>query len=114
MLALLTRRWILAWIALAGNAIASALGMLAGWSRQTAAVGQPGPGIGLIVAWFAVILLTFHWARVVWTRTALHLAAESGTSSTGGRTEAKVPARRSGSAGRAEADGARGAVAPPT
>jgi len=77
MLALLTRRWILAWIALAGSAIASALGMLAVWSRQTAAVGQPGPGIGLIVAWFAVILLTFHWARVVWTRTALHLAAES-------------------------------------
>ncbi|MBU9764662.1 hypothetical protein FR943_12480 [Mycobacterium sp. TNTM28] len=74
-LALITRRWALAWVALAGSAVASALGMLAVWSRQTAA-GYPGPGIGLIVAWLAVILLTFHWARVVWSRTALQLAAE--------------------------------------
>lgn len=74
-LALITRRWALAWVALAGSAVASALGMLAVWSRQTAA-GHPGPGIGLIIAWFAVIVLTFHWARVVWSRTALQLAAE--------------------------------------
>jgi len=76
MLALLTRRWVLAWIALAGSGLASATGMLAVWSRQTAAHGHPGPGIGLIVGWIAVILLTFHWARVVWTRTAVQLAAE--------------------------------------
>ncbi|MFZ0833039.1 MAG: hypothetical protein WAM92_08150 [Mycobacterium sp.] len=76
MLALLTRRWVLAWIALAGSAIASAVGMLAVWSRQTAGAGHPGPGVGLIVAWIAVMLLTFHWARVVWTRTAVHIAAE--------------------------------------
>ena len=75
-LALLTRRWVLAWIALAGSAVASALGMLAVWSRQTAGVDQPGPGIGLIIGWIAVILLTFHWARVVWARTAVQLAAE--------------------------------------
>lgn len=74
-LALITRRWALAWVALAGSAVASALGMLAVWSRQTAA-GHPGPGIGLIIAWLAVIVLTFHWARVVWSRTALQLAAE--------------------------------------
>ncbi len=74
-LALITRRWALAWVALAGSAVASALGMLAVWSRQTAA-GHPGPGIGLILGWLAVILLTFHWARVVWSRTALQLAAE--------------------------------------
>lgn len=76
MLALLTRRWALAWIALAGSALASALGLLAVWSRQTAGHGHPGPGIGLLVGWLAVILLTFHWARVVWTRTAVQLAAE--------------------------------------
>jgi hypothetical protein len=29
-----------------------------------------------VIAWIAVILLTFHWARVVWSRTAVHLAAE--------------------------------------
>lgn len=76
MLALLTRRWVLAWIALAGSALSSAVGMLAVWSRQTAAHGHPGPGIGLLLGWLAVIVLTFHWARVVWTRTAVQLAAE--------------------------------------
>ncbi len=76
MLALMTRRWALAWVALAGSAIASGAGLLAVWSRQTVAAGHPGPGVGLIVAWITVILLTFHWARVVWARTAVHLAAE--------------------------------------
>ena len=75
-LALMTRRWSLAWIALAGSAIASVTGLLAIWSRQTVAAGHPGPGVGLFVAWIAVILLTFHWARVVWSRTIVQLAAE--------------------------------------
>ncbi|WUI25960.1 hypothetical protein OG976_23715 [Mycobacterium sp. NBC_00419] len=76
MLALLTRRWVLAWFALIGCGLASALGMLAVWSRQTATHGHPGPGIGLVLGWITVILLAFHWARVVWTRTAVQLAAE--------------------------------------
>jgi len=76
MLALLTRRWGLAWIALAGSAVACPIGMLAVWSRQTVGSGHPGPGYGLIIAWIAVIALTFHWARVVWSRTAVQLAAE--------------------------------------
>jgi hypothetical protein len=76
MLALTTRRWSLAWIALAGSAIASVTGLLAIWTRQTVAAGHPGPGVGLFVAWIAVILLTFHWARVVWSRTIVQLAAE--------------------------------------
>lgn len=75
-LALLTRRWAVAWVALAGSAVACVIGMLAVWSRQTAAEPYPGPGIGLVIGWLAVILLTFHWARVVWTRTALQMAAE--------------------------------------
>jgi hypothetical protein len=75
MLALLTRRWAVAWIALAGSTIASFTGLLAVWSRQTASP-HPGPGIGLILAWITVMVLTFHWARVVWARTALQLAAE--------------------------------------
>jgi hypothetical protein len=75
-LALTTRRWGLAWIALAGSAVACPIGMLAVWSRQTVAEPHPGPGIGLVVAWVAVILLAFHWARVVWSRTAVQLAAE--------------------------------------
>lgn len=76
MLALLTRRWALAWIALAGSTVASFLGLLAVWSRQTAPEPYPGPGVGLIVAWLAVIGLTYHWARVVAMRTALQLATE--------------------------------------
>jgi hypothetical protein len=76
-LALLTRRWTLAWIALAGTTVACPAGMLAVWSRQTAGAGLPGPGIGLIIGWLAVLLLAFHWARVVWSRTAVQLAAEA-------------------------------------
>ena len=76
MLALLTRRWALAWIALAGSTVATLLGLLAVWSRQTAPDQYPGPGIGLVLAWVAVALITFHWARAVWARTALQLAAE--------------------------------------
>ena len=77
MLALLTRRWTLAWVALAGSALGSAIGLLAVWSRQTADHGHPGPGIGLIIGWLTLLLLAFHWARVVWTRTVVQQAAEA-------------------------------------
>ncbi|MHC3000969.1 Rv2732c family membrane protein [Gordonia sp. GN26] len=81
MLALLTRRWILAWIALCGCAIACVAGMLAWWSRNTPGVGgvQPpsGVGIGLVLGWIAVFVLTFHWSRVVWARSSYHLAMEA-------------------------------------
>ena len=77
MLALLTRRWTLAWIALAGCAVGTAIGMLAVWSRQIATHGHPGPGIGLVLGWITMFMLAFHWARVVWTRTAVQLAAEA-------------------------------------
>ncbi|GAB4584770.1 hypothetical protein Ntsu_26020 [Nocardia sp. IFM 10818] len=77
--ALLTRRWVLAWIAVAGTAIASVFGVLSIWHRQTPGLGNyegAGPGIGLILATIAAMVLTFHWVRVVWSRTAVHLAAE--------------------------------------
>lgn len=76
MLALVTRRWALAWIALAGSTVSSFLGLLAVWSRQTAPEPHPGPAIGLVLAWLAVILLAYNWARVVLTRSALQLATE--------------------------------------
>lgn len=76
MLALVTRRWVLAWMALAGSAISVVLGMLSIWARQTLPADLSGPGIGLIIGWLAVIVLTFHWLKVVWSRTALQLAAE--------------------------------------
>lgn len=77
--ALITRRWALAWIAVAGSAIASVFGVFSIWHRQTPGLGNyegAGPGVGLIVATIAVMVLTFHWIRVVWSRTAVHLAAE--------------------------------------
>lgn len=76
MLALVTRRWALAWTALAGSALAGAAGLLAIWSRQTVAAGHPGPGVGLIAAWIVVLALIYQWARVVWSRTIVQLAAE--------------------------------------
>ncbi|MEV6768425.1 hypothetical protein AB0N05_07305 [Nocardia sp. NPDC051030] len=79
LLALITRRWVLAWIAVAGSAIASVFGVLSIWHRNTPGLGNyqgAGPGIGLILATVAVMVLTFHWIRVVWSRTTVHLAAE--------------------------------------
>ncbi len=79
LLALMTRRWVLAWIAVAGSAIASAFGVFSIWHRQTPGLNNyvgAGPGIGLVVGTIAAVVLTFHWVRVVWSRTALQLAAE--------------------------------------
>ncbi|HLR99874.1 hypothetical protein H7J77_14095 [Mycolicibacillus parakoreensis] len=89
MLALMTRRWAVAWVALAGSATASVLGLLAVWSRQTAPAGQPGPAVGLLIAWFVLIALTFHWARVVWSRTVVQLAAEQDRRRAVGEQQAK-------------------------
>ncbi len=79
LLALMTRRWVIAWIAVAGSAIGSAFGVFSIWHRQTPGLGNyhgAGPGVGLILGTIAIIVLTFHWIRVVWSRTALQLAAE--------------------------------------
>lgn len=79
LLALMTRRWVLAWIAVAGSAIAGAFGVFSIWHRQTPGLNNyvgSGPGIGLVLGTLAVMVLTFHWVKVVWSRTALQLAAE--------------------------------------
>jgi len=54
------------------------------------ASGHPGPGIGLITAWIAIILLTFHWARVVWSRTIVQLAAEQQRRQSAAQTQART------------------------
>lgn len=80
-LALLTRRWAIAWVALCGNLIAVVAGLLAWWSRNTPGVGGINPpsgvGIGLALGWLAVIVLSFHWARLVWARSNYQLALEA-------------------------------------
>ena len=79
LLALMTRRWVLAWIAVAGSAVGSVFGVLSIWHRQTPGLDNyvgAGPGIGLIIGALAIVVLTFHWVRVVWSRTAVQLEAE--------------------------------------
>ena len=68
--ALLTRRWVLAWVALLGCGLTGFLGLLAVWSRQTLLVNQPGggPGVGLFLAWVVMIVLAYQWMRLVWSR----------------------------------------------
>ncbi len=70
-LALVTRRWWLAWVCAAGGWFASVDGLLAIWSQQSssanAAVGG-GPGFGLIVAWIAMVFLAVSWMRTAFSR----------------------------------------------
>ncbi|WAL49874.1 hypothetical protein [Rhodococcus pyridinivorans] len=77
-LALVTRRWVLAWIAAAGCTLASAFGALAVWSRQTLdpVLNGSGPGAGLFLGWATVAVLAFHWIRVVWARSSTLLEAQ--------------------------------------
>lgn len=79
MLALVTRRWVIAWVALAGCAVSSVFGMLAVWSRQTLEpnVDAAGVGAGLLLGWASIIFLTFHWLRVVWSRTITQMDAKN-------------------------------------
>ncbi|MFI9510260.1 hypothetical protein [Nocardia sp. NPDC052566] len=99
LLALMTRRWALAWIAVAGTAVATVFGVLSIWHRQTPGLGNyhgAGPGIGLIVGTIAAAVLTFHWIKVVWSRTALHLAAEEQRRNAAAAAEEQDRRRRTG------------------
>jgi hypothetical protein len=72
-LALVTRRWVLALVAAAGCTVSSVFGMLAIWSRQTLAANEPGSGVGsgLVIGLAALAVLVVLWLRVVWTRSLL-------------------------------------------
>lgn len=77
-LALVTRVWALAWVALAGCAIGSVYGMFAIWTRQTLPADAPGsgPGLGLVIGWLLLLVLTFHWLKAVWSKTTAQLEAQ--------------------------------------
>jgi hypothetical protein len=70
-LALATRRWWLAWVAAVGSWFSCVDGVLSIWSQQSShangAVGG-GPGIGMIIAWIAIILLAVQWMKAAWSR----------------------------------------------
>ena len=99
LLALMTRRWALAWLAVAGSAIGSAFGVFSIWHRQTPGINNyvgAGPGFGLILGTLAIMVLTFHWVKVVWSRTALQLAAEEQRRIAAARDEERDRRRRLG------------------
>lgn len=71
-LALVTRRWWLAWVCAMGGWFASVDGLLAIWSQQSSVANGAaggGPGIGMIIALIAMILVASQWMRTAWSRT---------------------------------------------
>lgn len=64
-LTLTTRRWAFAWVGAAGGWFASVDGLLAIWSRQSSG---SSPGIGLILAVVAVVVIAFQWMRTAASR----------------------------------------------
>ncbi|WP_033293465.1 membrane protein [Amycolatopsis jejuensis] len=69
--ALVSRRWWVAWCCAAGGWFASVDGLLAIWSQQSAhATGAAGngPGFGMIIAWIATIILATLWMRTAFSR----------------------------------------------
>ncbi|SDD70155.1 Rv2732c family membrane protein [Rhodococcus tukisamuensis] len=69
--ALWTRRWALAWFAMAGTGVGTVLGLLACWSQQSLPVGTRPDGLpyGLVMTWAVMAVLTALWVPVVWSRT---------------------------------------------
>ncbi|MGH3881791.1 MAG: Rv2732c family membrane protein [Pseudonocardiaceae bacterium] len=66
-LALVTRRWGLVWASALGCTYCALDGVWAIWSRQTVSAG-PGPGIGMVLAVVAVVVLAVQWWRLALSR----------------------------------------------
>ncbi|GAB2628705.1 hypothetical protein ABI214_21990 [Prescottella soli] len=65
-LAAWTRRWVLAWIAMAGVTVGTVLGLLTYWSQHSVRGVHTGSiGYGLLVEWAAMALLAVLWIPVV-------------------------------------------------
>jgi hypothetical protein len=64
-LALATRQWALAFVCAIGSGFSVVNGVWAIWSRQVnVPFGGTGPGIGLVVAVLAMVVLTACWVRI--------------------------------------------------
>jgi hypothetical protein len=71
-LTLMTRRWWLSWVCAMGGWFASVDGLLAIWSQQSSVANGAtggGPGVGMVIALVAMILLAAQWMRTAWSRT---------------------------------------------
>lgn len=65
-LAVWTRRWVFAWIAMAGVTVGTLLGLLTYWSQHSVRGVDAGSiGYGLLVEWAAMALLAVLWIPVV-------------------------------------------------
>jgi hypothetical protein len=64
-LALTTRRWAFTWVCALGGWFASVDGVLAIWSRQSS---HGDLGIGLVIAWVAMVVIAVQWFRTAWSR----------------------------------------------
>lgn len=65
-LALLTRRWALAWACALGCGYSMLDGIWAIWSSRTS--DGPGPGFGLVLAELAMVVLAAAWVRLAASR----------------------------------------------
>ena len=65
-LAAWTRRWVFAWVAMAGVTLGTALGVLMYWSQHSTRGGETGMlGYGLLVEWAGMALLAVLWIPIV-------------------------------------------------
>ncbi|MDA3649630.1 hypothetical protein LZ318_08265 [Saccharopolyspora indica] len=65
-LALITRRWLFAFVAGLAGLVVAFEGVIAIWSRQTS--GQHGPAFGLVIAAVCMVVLAIQWIKVIWSR----------------------------------------------
>ncbi|HEX7302817.1 hypothetical protein, partial [Lentzea sp.] len=68
---LAVRRWTLTWVCSLGLFAGSVTGVLSIWTQQTTTSNKtigPGPGIGLIIAVLAVIVLLVKWVKIAASR----------------------------------------------
>lgn len=69
--ALFTRRWALAWAAMATTGLGAVFGMLAVWSELAPDPDPHAPRAGLLLAWAAMAALSYQWLRLAASRSNL-------------------------------------------
>ncbi|HEY0637667.1 MAG TPA: hypothetical protein VGD67_08470 [Pseudonocardiaceae bacterium] len=60
------RRWGLVWLCAFGCAFSVVHAIWSVWSRQTS--GSTGPGVGMVLALFAILVLAVTWVRLAFSR----------------------------------------------